>query len=58
MGVAEAGLPPKKPGCYLADVEDCKAFMKVLQDKLSSVNVGSLDNPLKEEFEVFTQDTN
>ena len=31
MGYGECGLPPKKPKCYLADIDDCLGFMTVLQ---------------------------
>ena len=31
IGMGEAGLPPKKINCYLADVNDCNRFMKTLR---------------------------
>lgn len=36
IGIAEAGLPPKKPGCYLADTSDCMNFFVLLGEKLNS----------------------
>lgn len=41
-GRGETGLPPKKPGCYLADFADCCAFFRVLRDRL--LRAGWLDN--------------
>jgi hypothetical protein len=34
VGYGECGLPPKKPYCYLADINDCEAFMKSMMTEL------------------------
>ena len=34
FGVGECGLPPKKENCYLADIDDCFAFMELACDNL------------------------
>ena len=35
IGYGECGLPPKKPHCYLADIQDCQNFMVILQQQLT-----------------------
>ena len=46
-GRGEAGLPPKKPGCYLADISDCMGYMgelaKTLQESSFVYDEGILD---------------
>jgi L-alanine-DL-glutamate epimerase-like enolase superfamily enzyme len=45
VGYGESGLPPKKPKCYLADVNDCRAtfeiFCSAVERKLHENDVGS-----------------
>ena len=47
IGRGEAGLPPKKPGCYLADVDDCfnfvNQFSKYLSEQKVEINNKILD---------------
>jgi L-alanine-DL-glutamate epimerase-like enolase superfamily enzyme len=44
VGYGESGLPPKKPKCYLADVNDCRAtfeiFCSAIERKLQENDVG------------------
>lgn len=57
-GEAEAGLPPKKPACYLADVEDCNQCMALLKGALSGKEHKTSPSPLEmgEYFAAFRKD--
>ncbi len=37
-GLGEAGLPPKKPGCYEADVKDCTDFMEKIVNRFGDLD--------------------
>ena len=41
-GLGEAGLPPKKPGCYEADINDCVLFMQAIIHRFSALDVSSV----------------
>ena len=42
LGLGEAGLPPKKPGCYEADINDCVLFMQAIIHRFSALDVSSV----------------
>ena len=53
-GIGESGLPPKKPGCYLANCEDIKSYLSEYFTYLK--NLLSL-NDLKAKINTFYQNT-
>ena len=54
-GIGESGLPPKKPGCYLADCEDIKSYLSeyftYLKTLLSSNDLNTKINLYQKTFE-------
>ena len=49
-GIGESGLPPKKPGCYLADSNDICSYINDYFKFLNSIlnNIDSINNNLDE----------
>jgi hypothetical protein len=41
-GLGEAGLPPKKPGCYEADIHDCALFMEAVIQRFGDLEASSV----------------
>ena len=41
-GLGEAGLPPKKPGCYEADVEDCGLFIENVFQRFKELDAAAV----------------
>lgn len=42
-GYGECGLPPKKPFCYLSDINDCMDFYSEIQNRFTQFNTEMLD---------------
>ena len=55
-GIGESGLPPKKPGCYLADSNDISSYIDDYYSFLNSI-LSDLD-PIKDSLEKYTTDFN
>ena len=54
-GLGESGLPPKKPGCYLADNNDIKSY---INDYFDYINVLLKDNSSNKTIEEYKQNFN
>lgn len=58
-GYGEAGLPPKKPLCYLADLNDCREFFSTFSDfcksTISAESHAFFQNPSVSEYDPFAR---